>query len=101
MEKGFVAMWYMFWTDKKKEIFWKTPPKNDVVIKPGVFHIYDRSLEAYRCKKCKMVLFNYGDVPASTTPNSFLKPCVSCNRKIPIASEYCPECGAKQKEEKE
>lgn len=59
IEKGFVATWYMFWTYKKQEIFWKAPPRDDVVIRPSVFHKYDRSLDAQRCKKCKLVLFNY------------------------------------------
>jgi len=31
------------------------------------------------------------------TPSSFLKKCVQCNREIPIASEECPYCRAKQK----
>ena len=30
------------------------------------------------------------------TPKSFLKKCVKCGRKIPIASEECPYCGAQQ-----
>lgn len=30
------------------------------------------------------------------TPKAFLKQCVECNREIPIASEECPYCGAKQ-----
>ncbi|MEM3673657.1 MAG: zinc-ribbon domain-containing protein [Candidatus Bathyarchaeia archaeon] len=30
------------------------------------------------------------------TPNAFLKKCPNCGKEIPIASEECPECGAKQ-----
>jgi len=30
------------------------------------------------------------------TPKGFLKKCVKCDREIPIASEECPYCGAKQ-----
>lgn len=30
------------------------------------------------------------------TPKSFLKSCVACGRQIPIASEECPFCQAKQ-----
>jgi len=99
MEKGFIATWYMFWTGKKQEVFWKAPPREDVVVKPGVFHIFDSSREAYRCRKCELVLFNYRDVTISETPRSFLKECVKCAKKIPIASEYCPVCGTRQKEE--
>jgi ribosomal protein L40E len=96
MEKGFIAAWYVFWTDRKQEIFWKAPPSEDVIIKPtSLFHMYDKSIEAYRCKKCKLVLFNYSDVQVSETPESFLKKCVKCGGKIPIASEYCSRCGAK------
>jgi len=31
------------------------------------------------------------------TPPSFLKKCVGCGKQIPIASEECQYCGAKQK----
>jgi len=96
MEQGFVATWYMYWTDERRELFWKSPPKDDVVVKPGFFHIFDKSLKAYRCKKCKLVLFNYADVPVSETPKSVLKTCVSCRKEIPIASDYCPSCGVEQ-----
>jgi len=34
--------------------------------------------------------------PTQETPKSFLKKCVSCGQEIPIASETCPHCGAKQ-----
>jgi hypothetical protein len=30
------------------------------------------------------------------TPEAFLKKCVKCNRKIPIAAEECPYCASKQ-----
>jgi hypothetical protein len=30
------------------------------------------------------------------TPKGFLKECIECGREIPIASEECPYCGAKQ-----
>jgi hypothetical protein len=32
----------------------------------------------------------------SETPKSFLKDCAACGRQIPIASEECPFCQAKQ-----
>ncbi|MEM3578291.1 MAG: hypothetical protein QXX51_07590 [Candidatus Bathyarchaeia archaeon] len=34
------------------------------------------------------------------TPKSFLKKCVKCGREIPIASEDCPRCEARQPEYK-
>jgi len=33
---------------------------------------------------------------AEETPKSFLKKCVNCGREIPIASEQCQFCKAKQ-----
>ncbi len=33
------------------------------------------------------------------TPKGFLKKCVRCGREIPVASEQCSYCGAKQTEE--
>jgi DNA-directed RNA polymerase subunit RPC12/RpoP len=85
MEKGFIAAWYVFWTDEKQEIFWKAPPSEDILVKPtGLFHIYDRRLDAYRCSKCKLILFNYSDIPISETPKSFLKDCVKCGKEIPL-----------------
>lgn len=30
------------------------------------------------------------------TPRAFVKRCPNCGKEIPIASEECPECGAKQ-----
>ncbi|UCE29193.1 MAG: hypothetical protein JSV85_00140 [Candidatus Bathyarchaeota archaeon] len=32
------------------------------------------------------------------SPKAFLKKCVRCDKDIPLASEECPHCGAKQKE---
>jgi hypothetical protein len=36
------------------------------------------------------------EVRSSETPKSFFKNCVACDRQIPIASEECPFCQAKQ-----
>lgn len=57
-----------------------------------------RGLRAYRCKECG-ILVCYEKVPSPKsreTPKSFLKNCVQCGNEIPIATEYCPKCGAKQ-----
>lgn len=51
---------------------------------------------ALRCKRCGIAVLDYGLI--GETPRNFLKKCVQCGNEIPIASEYCPECGAKQKE---
>jgi ribosomal protein L40E len=55
------------------------------------------NIEAYRCTKCRLVLFHYPIPTAEITPDSFVKKCVRCGERIPIASECCPKCGAKQK----
>jgi len=41
----------------------------------------------------------YTTPPAGVKP--FLKKCVECGEEIPVASEECPYCGAKQKEKEE
>lgn len=57
------------------------------------------NVEAHRCKQCMLVLFYYGKyTPDKETPKSFLKKCVKCRKEIPIASEHCQYCGAKQQE---
>ena len=57
MEKGFIGVWYMFWSDKNRWVFWRFPPSDNLIVKPGWTA---KNLEAYRCKKCKLILFNYG-----------------------------------------
>lgn len=34
--------------------------------------------------------------PKPITPKGFLKQCINCGKQIPIASEVCAYCGAKQ-----
>lgn len=40
--------------------------------------------------------FNSSFVPSAPTPESFLKKCSKCGKKIPIASEACEYCGTRQ-----
>lgn len=58
-----------------------------------------------RIGNCEMIFFTQILLDASRkpvypqspkTPRSFLKKCVKCAREIPIASEECPYCRAKQ-----
>jgi len=48
---------------------------------------------AYRCVNCRVVLIRYAEKEAS---KAFLKKCVKCGKKIPLASEECPFCKTKQ-----
>lgn len=60
--------------------------------------------EVYVCSSCLTVqLVSFGNerayrdlVRKNVGPSSFLKPCVSCGSRIPIASEECQFCGSKQ-----
>ena len=51
---------------------------------------------ALRCKSCGIAILDYTRI--KETPKSFLKKCVRCSKMIPIASEYCAECGTPQPE---
>lgn len=98
MDKGFIGAWYIFWSDKQHWVFWRNPSKKDLLVGSGWTA---KNLDAFRCKECELVLFNYGYVPSppSETPEGFLKKCVQCGKEIPIASEECVNCGVKQPEE--
>jgi len=59
------------------------------------------SLDVYVCPRCGLTNL-YADEKAKQhllrlTPKAFLKKCVKCDREIPIASEECQYCGAKQR----
>jgi hypothetical protein len=53
------------------------------------------NLPSVRCNKCEIVIFDYSEHKLQT-PSSFLKKCVKCGKEIPLASEECQHCGAKQ-----
>jgi len=58
------------------------------------------SLDVYVCVNCGEVRF-FTDEKArqyllKTTPKEFLKKCFNCGKQIPIASEECPYCRARQ-----
>ena len=59
----------------------------------------DRIIPFY-CKNCGYIEFYKSppSIPTLYTPESFLKKCVECGKEIPIASEECPYCAAKQVE---
>jgi hypothetical protein len=59
---------------------------------------YTQNIPALRCKNCELVLFHYGKGISQKTSKNYLKKCVTCGKEIPIASEECPNCEAKQPE---
>jgi hypothetical protein len=61
---------------------------------------YDNA-PALKCERCGIAILDYGVVTRGHTPGSFLKKCVKCGKEIPLASEECSYCGAKQKEKEE
>jgi len=93
MDKGYIISNAVRWSDKK-HTQWALG--QEVVIPVNLTAL--SNVEAYRCQKCRLVLFHYPIPRAEVTPESFLKKCVKCGEEIPIASDYCPKCGAKQKE---
>jgi len=51
----------------------------------------------YYCGKCGYIEFYKKLKPGEhRRPEGFLKKCVRCGRKIPVASEECQYCGASQ-----
>ena len=95
MEKGFIISNAVRWSDKK-HTQWALG--QEVIIPVNLAAL--SNVEAFRCPKCRLVLFHYQIPRAEETPASFLKKCAKCGETIPIASDYCPKCGAKQKEKK-
>lgn len=69
MEKGFIGVWRgIFWSDKKRAVIWKLPFGKDMLTRSSGWAA--PMLEAYRCKKCKLVTFKYGEAgnPAEGSP---------------------------------
>lgn len=63
-------------------------------VMPGALWTQD-NVPALRCENCGIAIIDYR--APTYTPKSFLKECAKCRKKIPIASEECPYCGAKHK----
>lgn len=67
-------------------------------VMPGALWTSD-AVPGLKCESCGIAVVDYR--APGYTPKSFLKKCIECGRDIPIASEYCPFCGAKQKQKVE
>ncbi len=103
LQKGYVnAPRGVLWFKKKPRVHLTTIYDSRFVVHIPILHALD--LPALRCGNCNFIAFigtRQPDRPEVTlTPKSFLKNCVKCGQEIPIASDYCPICGAKQKEKK-
>jgi len=103
MERGYIpiGMRGLPWSAKKHKWFADSLWQASVESLTGdTFRAFVGNVEAYRCAKCKLVLAYYGKVEGAMRemPKSFLKKCVQCGKGIPIASEECQYCGAKQKQ---
>jgi ribosomal protein L40E len=63
------------------------------------------SFDVYVCTKCGEIrMFADEKLKISLlriTPKAFLKKSVKCGKEIPIASEECQHCGAKQSQKRE
>jgi predicted RNA-binding Zn-ribbon protein involved in translation (DUF1610 family) len=94
LEKGYIITQAIRWS-KQKHTQWAFGQE---VIIPWQLQAIP-NIEAYRCAKCRLVLFHYPIPTVEITPDSFIKTCVRCGARLPIASDYCPKCGAKQEKE--
>jgi len=94
LDKGyFTAPRGMFWGTKKHVLGTMVAD----YVKPALTSVWTlETVPALRCEKCGVAIIDTQRI--GETPRSFLKKCVECGKKIPIASEYCPKCGKKQKE---
>lgn len=55
-----------------------------------------QNVPALQCRGCELVLFRCGKGKSLKASKSYLKKCVRCGKKIPIASEECQYCGTNQ-----
>jgi len=61
MEKGYVASKMISWSDKKiKNLSLKGLFGGETIVSSGYPYLIV-NVEAYRCKKCKLVIFRYGE----------------------------------------
>jgi len=86
---------WLFWLDDKQRSWIKRGKR----LEKSFWN--PKGLRAYRCKECRVIIcYEKEKVEPLGTPKSFLKKCIKCGEEIPIATEHCPKCGAKQKEKK-
>jgi len=89
--------------DAPRGVYWSTEKHKFGIIlldsvMPGALMTQD-NVPALRCENCGIAIIDYR--APMYTPKSFLKECMKCGKEIPVVSEECPYCGAKQNEKKE
>jgi rRNA maturation endonuclease Nob1 len=97
LSKGyFTAPRGMFWDTKKHRLGSMVAD----YMMPAMTSVFTlENVPTLKCEKCGVAIIDTRKI--GKTPRSFLKKCVKCSEMIPIASEYCPKCGTKQKEKEE
>jgi len=61
MEKGYVASKMISWSDKKiKNLSLKGLSGGELIVSRGYPYLIV-NVEAYRCRKCRLVIFRYGE----------------------------------------
>ncbi len=90
LEKGyFNAPRGFYWNAEKQKV--------DMIlldsVMPSAMWTQD-NVPALKCESCGIAVVDYR--APTHTPKSFLKKCAQCGKGIPIASEECQYCGAKQ-----
>jgi hypothetical protein len=60
MEKGYLSSKMVAWSDKKISNWsWKGIWRGEMIINRGYPYPID-NVEAYRCRKCNLIIFQYG-----------------------------------------
>ncbi len=75
-----------------------TAPTVGIVFFPTILLLYVLAF-FFKSERINRFLSESGLKGAKVTPKTFLKKCPKCDTEIPIASEECSYCGAKQTEE--
>lgn len=88
LERGYVGA--------REGIIWDSSKRRHLDVMLWRFSTFTSNIPALRCEHCDIAIFDYGY--DARTPRSFFKKCVKCGKGIPLASEKCKYCGAKQPE---
>jgi hypothetical protein len=71
MERGFIASKLVAWSGKKISNWW--PPQGllagELIVSGGFPWQKIINVEAYRCRKCKIIVFKYGEADDSAKEN--------------------------------
>jgi len=85
LRRGFSAR---YWSDERQPLINMIPES----LKPALWTA--DMVPALKCETCGIAISDL--MAPGYTPKSFLKKCINCGKDIPIGSEECQYCGAKQ-----